>query len=141
MRADCSIEITLEAGFEQEEIYKILLSGATYGFRYWDYLLSDLYNTQLNLITAQEATKQIMKLYMSEAIGGACVFTHLEDETSVFIWFHKDENEMLVFSVGSFGANCRKKGNNVDLSYYVPYFLQFCDDFVVHKIEALFMGS
>jgi len=129
-----SIEITLDVAYTSENIAKILELGQKKGFIYYDDILDNT-SEKLHRINAPEAAKKIIENFNLQLEEGPAVLTILENSSSAHLWFNKNNDNGLDFSIGTF--NCpRKKGSYIDFAYYIRMALDLCEDFSIFGVQT-----
>jgi len=134
MSMDYVIKIKMDASYDKINIYKILERGALKKFVYYDQVFGELYK-DASKINAESAANKIITAYDNKTEGGPAVFTLIDSESDVHLWFYKSESGWLEFCIGSFGLP-KKKGYYIDFAYYLRMFLDLCEDFPILEVKA-----
>jgi|GEM_PF-1020379 len=121
MSISYSIDSVLDLSYTEENIKYVLSSGMEQGFVY-------LEDESRKVLSISHVIQKI--LFDSENIVNH-ITTKFKD-TIFFIWFFKTENNLLIFSIGSFGYRWDKEFNNgvrqytIDFARYIYLILQVC---------------
>jgi len=92
-----------------------------------------------HFVSVEEATQRI--LYLDPESGIRHVATKFQD-TKFFIWFFKDDNGLLIFSIGSFVYRWNRDFGNglqvhtIDFSRYIRLMLQICGDVPIVELST-----
>lgn len=137
MSIDYSVNLTLYATYNEENILKILQKGSSLGWIFYDQILGELYE-EAPILNAEQALQKILRAIKEDIEGGPTVYVKFANPGYAHLSF-LEENKFLRCDL--FGISyLRRKDfeenfHGIDFAFYIKLMLDLCNNFLLKKIE------
>lgn len=132
MSISFGINIKIMADYNEKNIKTILENGLQKKFVYFSHNPESVDNEKIDITTA---TDNIIHAYQTNYEYGPAVYVFLTQDSTASLWFYKTNEGYILFSIGAF-SGAQKKDSLLDFGYYVPLFLELCNEFPIIEVKT-----